>query len=177
VAAGAGLLTVVVLFFAGPGLFGDGAAPQGSVVQAKVTRSMDCTQPDAQESVTFPLGGTTRDGTLNGCGHNKGEEVAVMVPADPGSGAITVETSKVINGSSSARRPIGLFLIALSCFAGAYYAHLVIRGPRDGAKPPGKLDGKPKLNFKPKLKLNKWEPKPKAKPESDSEPSSTAAEA
>jgi hypothetical protein len=127
VAAGAGLLVVVVLWLTGPGLFGDGAAPQGTVVRAKVISSMDCTKPNAEEAVTFPLGGTTREGTLNGCGHDKGEELDVMVPAAPGPGTITVETSKVVNGSSSARRPLGLFLITLSCVAGAAYTHLVLR--------------------------------------------------
>jgi hypothetical protein len=137
VAAGAGLLIVVVLWLTGPGLFGDGAAPQGTVVRAKVTTSMDCTKPNAEEAVTFPLGGTTRDGTLNGCGHNKGEEVDVMVPPGPGAGTIAVETSKVVNGSSDVRRPLGLFLIALSCVAGGVYAHLVLRPmPKSKPKPP-----------------------------------------
>jgi hypothetical protein len=138
VAAGAGLLIVVILWLIGPGLFGDGAAPAGTVVQAEVTKSMDCTVADAQEAVRFPLGGATRDGTLNACGHNKGEHVDITVPANPGDGTINVETSKVVNGTTSARRPIGLFLAALSCFAGAFYTHLVIRGPVPAQPAPAK---------------------------------------
>jgi hypothetical protein len=127
VAAVVGVLVVVLTWLAGPGLFGGGETPQGTVVQAEITKPTLCSVANAQETVRFPLGGTTRDGTLNACGHGQGERVDITVPADAGDGLIQVNTATVVAGSNDLRRPVALGLLAISSLAGACYAFLLIR--------------------------------------------------
>ena len=126
-AAVVGVLVVVLTWLAGPGLFGSGETPQGTVVQAEITKPTLCSVANAQETVRFPLGGASRDGTLNACGHGLGERVDITVPADVGDGLIQVNAATVVAGSNGFGRPVGLALLALSCLAGATYALLVIR--------------------------------------------------
>jgi hypothetical protein len=125
-----GVLVVVLTWLAGPGLITTGGTRQGTVVTAEVTRPMPCTAPGAQETVRFPFGGKTRDGTLDACGHNQGERVPVLVPPNAGDGVLPVGAAETAVGSRDLSRPVGLFLVALSCFAGAFYVYLVQRGPR-----------------------------------------------
>jgi hypothetical protein len=125
-----GLLVVVLTWLAGPRLMATGAARQGTVVTAEVTLPMPCSAPGAQETVRFPFGGKTRDGTLDACGHNPGERVEVEVPPNAGDGVLPVAAAETAVGSRDLSRPVSLFLVALSCFAGASYVYLVQRGPR-----------------------------------------------
>jgi hypothetical protein len=127
VAAVVGVLVVVLSWLAGPKFLGSEKAPQGTVVQAEVTKATLCSVANAQETVRFPLGGTTRDGTLNACGHGQGERVDITVPADAGAGVLQVNTAMVVAGSNDLRRPVGLGLLAISSLAGACYVFLFIR--------------------------------------------------
>jgi hypothetical protein len=130
VAAGAGVLILLLVWLAGPGLFGAVPAPAGTVVSAEVTKPVDCTIPGAEETVKFPLNGTDREGSLSACGHDKGERIDVLVPAGAGDGTIAVETAKVMELAGSAlSRPLGLFLVTLACVAGALYAAVLLRTP------------------------------------------------
>jgi hypothetical protein len=130
VAAGAGVLVLLLVWLAGPGLFGAVPVPPGTVVSAEVTKPVECAVPDAEETVKFPLNGTEREGSLSACGHDKGERVDVMVPAAAGDGMIEVETAKVLEvAGSGASRPLGLLLVVLACFAGALYAAILLRDP------------------------------------------------
>jgi hypothetical protein len=122
-----GVLVVVLTWLAGPGFLGGEKARPGTVVQAEVTKATLCSVANAQEMVRFPLGGTTRDGALNACGHGQGERVDITVPDDAGAGVIQVNTATVVAGSNDLRRPVGLGLLAISCLAGACYVLLVIR--------------------------------------------------
>jgi hypothetical protein len=101
------------------------------VVPATVTAPSKCTVADATERVRFEVDGTTREGTLSGCGHNKGEQVRVAVPpGDQGADALTVRLAATMPGQSDLRSPVGLALLVLSCASGGIYAFLVARGPR-----------------------------------------------
>jgi hypothetical protein len=128
VAAAVGVLVVVFTWFAGSGLFAISHPQQGTVATAVVTRPMPCTAPSAQETVSFPFGGTTRDGILNACGQNQGERIDIVVPANAGAGLIQVNTAQTVPGNTDLRRPVALALVAMSCFAGAFYVYLVKRG-------------------------------------------------
>jgi hypothetical protein len=130
VAAAVGALVVVLTWFAGTGLFAISHHQEGTVVTAVVTLPVPCTAPSAQETVSFPFGGTTRDGILNACGQNHGERIDVVVPANAGAGMIQVNTAQTVPGNTDLRRPVGLALVAMSCFAGAFYVYLVRRGAR-----------------------------------------------
>ncbi|GAA3541199.1 hypothetical protein GCM10022222_25990 [Amycolatopsis ultiminotia] len=124
-----GVLVVVLAWLVGPGLFGIGADVAGAPVEAQVTKPAACSVTGAVETVQFPLGGKTRTGTLDGCGHGKDEHVQVVVPDNvPADGTVAVTASDTSSGSQDARAPIALALLLFSCFCGGMYAYLVIRG-------------------------------------------------
>ncbi|WP_033295145.1 hypothetical protein [Amycolatopsis jejuensis] len=125
----AGVLVVVLAWLAGPGLFGIHAKVAGTSVAAQVSKAADCSAPGAAETVTFQLGGKPREGTLDSCGHGKGEHLQVVVPDDaPADGTIAVTTPDSTAGAQDLRAPIALVLLVFACFCGGMYAYLVIRG-------------------------------------------------
>ncbi|GAB3721332.1 hypothetical protein GCM10027598_35180 [Amycolatopsis oliviviridis] len=130
VAAGAGLLVIFLAWFAGPGLFGISNETQGTTVQAEVVQPAPCAGGGASEKVKFEFGGKPVEGSLNGCGHGKGERIDVVVPDGASGDGIAVHAVDTTAGASDARRPLGLALLVFSCFAGGMYVFLVLRGPR-----------------------------------------------
>ncbi|MBK1788968.1 hypothetical protein [Prauserella cavernicola] len=130
VAAVTGILVVLGCWWAGPSLFGAVETEQSRTVEATVTLPADCTAPDAEETVSFELDGETRNGTLNGCGHDQDEQIEIAVPSEAPDGLIDVQLANAAMGSSDLRRPVGLALLVVSCAAGGSYAFLVVRGPR-----------------------------------------------
>ncbi|MFC9251282.1 hypothetical protein ACFWMR_35250 [Amycolatopsis thailandensis] len=129
-AAGAGLLVIFLAWFAGPGLFGISNETQGTTVRAEVVEPAPCTGGGPSEKVKFEFGGKPVEGSLNGCGHGKGERVDVVVPDGASGDGVAVHAVDTTAGASDARRPLGLALLVFSCFAGGMYVFLVLRGPR-----------------------------------------------
>jgi hypothetical protein len=126
----AGVLVVVLAWFAGPGLFGITVNDGGTPTQAEITKPAACSAANPVETVKFTLGGKPREGTLNACGHAQGDHVEVGVPSDaPADGPVTVRASDTSAGSQDSRGPIALVLLVFACFAGGMYAFLVIKGP------------------------------------------------
>ncbi|MFC4082309.1 hypothetical protein [Amycolatopsis samaneae] len=134
IAAAVGAVVVFLAWFAGPGLFGIAAAGGGTPAQAEIVKPTSCTMPDPVEAVRVTIAGKTREGTLSGCGHGPGERVEVTVPENAAAdGPVAVRAAQTSQGSSGARMPLGLALLVFSCFAGACYAFLYVRGPRVAA--------------------------------------------
>ncbi|GHF77228.1 hypothetical protein FHX82_005947 [Amycolatopsis bartoniae] len=125
-----GVAIVVVVWWAGPGLFGSVSASGGTVAEATITTPAACTAADPKETVQFSSGGATHTGSLDACGHDKNDRVEITIPDDLGSGTVNVHLADVVVGHSGLRRPVGLALLALSCLSGAAYAFLVQRGSR-----------------------------------------------
>ncbi|MFF5990205.1 hypothetical protein [Prauserella flavalba] len=130
VSAATGILIVLAAWWAGPSLFGSAEAAETRTVEATVTLPADCTRPNAEETVRFELDGTTRNGTLSGCGHDQDERIEISVPHAAAEGLIDVQLANAAVGSSDLRRPVGLALLVLSCAGGGTYAFLLARGPR-----------------------------------------------
>lgn len=128
-----GIAIVTAVWWAGPGMLGTASAAQGTVAQATVTQGAECSAPDPQETVRITVGGETRTGTLDACGHDANDRVDVTVPAAAGPGDIQVHLADVVTGHDDLRRPVGLALLALSCLGGGTYAFLVNRGSRRAA--------------------------------------------
>lgn len=127
--AAAGVVVVVLVWLAGPGVLGISGGAAGAPVQAEVTKPAACSAGNPVESVKFTLGGKPREGTLDGCGHAMGEHVEIGVPADASAtGPLTVTAADTSAGSQDARAPIALVLLVFACFSGGMYAFLVIRG-------------------------------------------------
>jgi hypothetical protein len=131
VAGGVGVFILVLVWWMGPALFGASAAPEGTTADAKVTLPAPCAKGEAKETVQFELNGQTRNGTIDGCGHEQNEHVAVVAPTDaPASGLLDVTLADVSTGHNDLRRPIGLFLLAMSCLSGGTYMFLMMtKGP------------------------------------------------
>lgn len=124
------MLVVVLTWLLGPGALGIEAVESGTSVPAQVTAPTQCTDGTAQETVAFVLNGQSRFGTLNACGHDKGEHVDIVVPSgSAATGSIAVESADTVSGSTDLRGPLGLALVALSCIAGGFYVILVRREP------------------------------------------------
>lgn len=131
VAVATGFVIVFVAWWMGPSLFGN-VAPEGRrVVAATVVEPAECTDPQAVETVRFEGDGGPQEGTLSGCGHDKGERVRIALPDTAGDGAPPqVHLAATAPGATDLRRPVGLGLLVLSSAAGGIYAFLVVRGPR-----------------------------------------------
>ncbi|WP_435156214.1 hypothetical protein [Amycolatopsis sacchari] len=125
-----GIAIVVLVWWSGPGLFGSPSAGGGTVVAATVTTPAECTAPNPTETVQFEAGGGKHTGSLDACGHDRGDRVEITMPADLGTGTVQVHLADVVVGHSDLRRPVGLALLALSCLGGGAYAFLVQRGSR-----------------------------------------------
>lgn len=126
----AGIAVVAVAWSLGPGLFGGAATEEQQTYQATVRLPAACDDQGARENVQVMVNGEQRDVTLSACGHTEGENVQVVLVPEPKSGEAEVRLVDTAHGTSDARRPVGLFLMALSCAAGAGYAFLVARGGR-----------------------------------------------
>jgi hypothetical protein len=128
--AAVGVLVVVLVWLGGPGLLGSTGGDSGVPVQAEVTKPAPCDRLDPVETVRFTVGGKTREGTLNGCGHGQNERVEVGIPVElPEQGAVTVHAADTSTGASDARRPLGLALLVFACFSGGMFVHLWLRLP------------------------------------------------
>jgi hypothetical protein len=126
----AGVVVVIIVWWAGPGVFGAVSSNSGTVTEATVTAPASCSDGNATETVQFQSGGQTRTGSLDACGHDKNDRVEITVPSGAGAGPVDVHLADVVVGHSGLRRPVGLALLALSCLSGGAYAFLVQRGAR-----------------------------------------------
>ncbi|QFU93553.1 hypothetical protein [Amycolatopsis sp. YIM 10] len=129
VAAVTGVLVVLAVALT-PGVLGGSGGGGETVVQATVTNPLPCTNTGAREGVRVEVDGQRRDATLSACGHNEGEQFAVALPADVGSGPLEVRIAPSTPVDNALLRPIALGLLALSCLAGGLYAWVLLRGPR-----------------------------------------------
>lgn len=139
-ATGLGLLLLSVAIataVSGAGLFGftAPAADKGTRVSAKVSTGAPCDRPNAVEIVTFRHDGENRQARFDGCGHAKGEPVDIMLPPGPVVDSMVVQSAGVAVGDGPRGEGIALVLLAASGLAGAAYAFLVRRGPRERALP------------------------------------------
>lgn len=129
-AAVVGIVITALAWLAGPSLFATSADAAERTARATVTGPAECTNPDATETVRFDVDGTTRQGTLSGCGHDKDERVDIALPDELPGGQASVQLASTEAGMTELGRPMGMALLVLSCAAGGVYAFLVVRGPR-----------------------------------------------
>jgi hypothetical protein len=138
-AAGAGLVLLSVAIAAIVGAAGlagfSGSDEAGTRVAARVSTSSPCNRPNAFEIVTFRFEGENRQARLDGCGHAKGEPVDITLPPGPFVESMVVQSAGTATTDTSRGAGLGLVLLVASGLAGAGYAFLVRRGPRDRALP------------------------------------------
>jgi hypothetical protein len=140
VAAGLGtlLLSVAVAVIVSlAGLFGATVptADTGTSVAAKVATGAPCNQPNAVETVTFRYQGDDRKARFDGCGHAKGEPVEIILPPGPLAETTVVQAAGTAVGGGVAGEGLASVLLVTSGVAGAAYAFLVRRGPKEKSLP------------------------------------------
>jgi len=126
----AGLAVLALVWWLAPTLFAGGADQDEQVVQATVEKSVPCTNASDRETVRVTVGGAERAAVLSACGHAEGERVDVAVPSAAEPGELDVRLADTVTGSQDASRPLGMFLVAVSCASGGVYVFLVARGRR-----------------------------------------------
>ncbi|MPY79146.1 MAG: hypothetical protein GEV04_11760 [Actinophytocola sp.] len=122
-----GFVVLVFAWWIGPGLFSGNDEPE-RVVTASVVKPVDCTASTLVETVTFTDVNGKQRAQLTACGHDKGEQLQVVLTEEQGTGELTVRSADTEVGYSNLRQSVGLLLVALSCAGGATYALLVMRG-------------------------------------------------
>jgi hypothetical protein len=139
-AAGLGILllaialTVIVSVL---GLFGFATTAEnaGTKVSATVSTPQPCNSASAYETVTFKRDGENRSAKLDGCGHAKGEPVDIILPPGPVVESMIVQSAGTAVGGSTPGQGLASVLLVGAGMAGAGFAFLVRRGPRDRALP------------------------------------------
>jgi hypothetical protein len=100
--------------------------------RATVTTTASCVGADTQDGVSFSLDGHSHQAKLDGCGHQKGESINVLVPAGFANGAL-LEPSDAAPGNSSgvSHRVAFILLIVATVVGGAFgYRFFRTRGQR-----------------------------------------------
>ncbi len=120
------------------GLFGFTADSEdaGTRVSATVTAGTPCDRPNAVETVTFKQNGADLRARFDGCGHDKGESVVILLPPGPVVESMVVHSAGAAVGDSAPGEGLGLVLLVGSGLAGATYVYLVRRGDRRTPLPP-----------------------------------------
>jgi hypothetical protein len=107
-------------------------------VQATVTATASCQGTDTEDAVSFRLDGQTHQAKLDGCGHQRGEVLGVLVPAQFDS-ATALALSAAAPGDSSgvSHRVAFILLIAATVIGGACgYRFFRTRGQHGDSQPP-----------------------------------------
>jgi hypothetical protein len=133
------LLSIVLTVIVGLlGLFGFAttADDAGTKVSATVATAQPCSGATAYETVTFKRNGENLRAKLDGCGHAKGEPVDIILPPGPVVESMVVQSAGTAIGGGTPGRGLASVLLVGAGLAGAGYAFLVRRGPRNKALPP-----------------------------------------
>jgi hypothetical protein len=113
-------------------------------VQATVTATASCVGADMRDGISFTQDGRAQQAKLDGCGHQHGELITVLVPADFATGAV-LEPSDAAPGDASgvSHRVAFILLIVATVIGGACgYRFFRTRGQR-GEKPARKPRQRP----------------------------------
>lgn len=101
----------------------------GTTLDATVTNPAPCSAADARDGIEYQLNGKTQQAKLDGCGHIKGAQLSVLLPAGTAAGAPVREAgTKPAAGEAFVGR-LTPFLVVLAALAGAGYV-FVLTGAR-----------------------------------------------
>lgn len=114
---------VVIGLWLAAGYAGSSTSPTSGdkLVQTTVTAGASCQGGDTQDSLSFSLAGRTHQAKFDGCGHQRGEHVGVLVPAGFTDGGV-LEPADAAPGDSSglSHRVAFLLLIVATVVGGAF---------------------------------------------------------
>jgi hypothetical protein len=89
--------------------------------QATVTASAPCQGADSQDSIRFTLDRVTHQAKLDGCGHQRGEVVQVLVPADFSDGVVLEPTDSAPGDASGLSHRVAFLLLIVAAVVGGAF--------------------------------------------------------
>lgn len=122
----------LVAGFAGSHTSATAAARQ---VEATVTKTASCQGGDTQDSVGYRLDGAGHTAKLDGCGHQQGERLTVLVSA--GSGVVEPADAAPGDASGLSHR-VAFVLLIVATVVGGLFAHRFAHTHRGEARSPAK---------------------------------------
>lgn len=94
------------------------AGPVDQHVQATVTATASCQGTDTEDAITVHVDGRNQQAKLDGCGHQKGEAVQVLVPAGFTSGALLEPTAAAPTATSGKAHQVAFLLLLVATAIG-----------------------------------------------------------
>lgn len=130
VAVGLGCVAVVVIAL---WILAGYAGARGSTTagdqqtRATVRASASCQGTDNNDTVSFVLSGQTHQAKLNGCGHETGEVLTVLVPARFDSNTVLAQANAAPGDSSGLSHRVAFLLLVLATAVGGVCGYQIFR--------------------------------------------------
>lgn len=123
---------VVVGLWLAAGYAGAKTSPTSGTSRAlaTVTAGASCQGGDTQDSLSFSLAGRAHQAKLDGCGHQRGEHVAVLVPAGFADGGVVEPADAAPGDSSGLSHRVAFLLLIVATVVGGAFARRFTRAAR-----------------------------------------------
>jgi hypothetical protein len=103
-------------------------------VRATVRASASCQGTDNNDTVNFVLSGQTHQAKLNGCGHEPGEVLTVLVPAQFNSSTVLEQADAAPGDSSGLSHRVAFLLLVLATAVGGVCGYQIFRIRNQGGR-------------------------------------------
>jgi hypothetical protein len=130
VAVGLGCVAIVVIalwILAGYAAESGSTTTADQQTRATVRASASCQGTDNNDTVSFVLSGQTHQAKLNGCGHEVGEVLAVLVPARFDSNTVLAQADAAPGDSSGLSHRVAFLLLVLATAVGGVCGYQIFR--------------------------------------------------
>lgn len=104
--------------------------------QATVTTTASCVGADTQDGISFTLDGSAHQAKLDGCGHQKGEAISVLVPAGFANGAVLEPSDAAPGDSSGVSHRVAFILLIVATVVGGLFGYRFFRTRGQRAEKP-----------------------------------------
>jgi hypothetical protein len=101
--------------------------------RATVRASASCQGTDNNDTVSFVLAGQTHQAKLNGCGHQAGEVLMVLVPAQFDSNTVLAQADAAPGDSSGLSHRVAFLLLVLATAVGGVCGYQIFRIRNQGS--------------------------------------------
>ena len=122
----AGFALWLLAGFAGPNL---GANDGYQQAQATVVTTASCASANANDTVSFTLGGQQHRGLLSGCGNPTGTTMSVLVPSGFSDGGTVNPASTAPGNSAGLSQRVSFLLLVVAAAIGGASAYFFSRHP------------------------------------------------
>lgn len=129
-AVGLGCVAIVVIalwILAGYAAESGSTTTNDQQTRATVRASASCQGTDNNDTVSFVLSGQTHQAKLNGCGHEVGEALTVLVPARFDSNTVLAQADAAPGDSSGLSHRVAFLLLVLATAVGGVCGYQIFR--------------------------------------------------